>query len=120
MFPAYPNKSYEHSLRDQEYGTGSSRGSRDSNYGVPAPQGVLFRSSSDLQLDNNNSTAFHDRPMRKDFGSADLVEHKQSGKTNSLIYYNKLCVSGWGGVRPALNSPGMTRVLLLATVVKPS
>ncbi|XP_067943667.1 signal-induced proliferation-associated 1-like protein 2 [Watersipora subatra] len=66
------------SVREQDYGTSSSRHSADSH---PSPTPPLFRSNSDLHLDNNAQA--YQQPLRKDFGSADLVEPKHAGYGDS-------------------------------------
>ena len=82
----YPGGSSYDSPRE-DYGTTSSRGSADSYHGSSnQPLPPLFRSSSDLHLDTNSSYAFPDQPLRREFGSADLVEAKQAGKRNMVVF----------------------------------
>lgn len=85
IFPAYYRLSIisDHRVvdvsRHYEFGTSSSRGSADSYPSAadypPQPSHALFRSSSDLQLDAN-STA-NDHSLRREFGSADVLEAQQ-------------------------------------------
>lgn len=79
----YPSGTSYDGQREHDYGTTSSRGSGDSYQGVSSSQqgsAPLFRSSSDLQLDNNSNMPLRDQSLHREFGSADLVEAKHAGK----------------------------------------
>lgn len=71
----FPGSIYGTPLRDPDYSVPPSRGPVDPYRQNPP----LFRSNSDLNLDLSSS-ASQEQPLRREFGSADLVEAKQAGK----------------------------------------
>lgn len=81
----YPGGASYEGPREHDYGTSSSRGSADSYHGPSQPLAPLFRSSSDLHIDSSGSATLQEYPLRKEFGSTDLVEAKQAGTIVTLF-----------------------------------